>query len=278
MASDLDITAQSHTIDLPAGRFHYLTWGAERTERPAALLLHGITSTALSWVRVGPALADRYRVYALDMRGHGDSVKPGRGAYSLRHTADDALAFMKALYLESPVLMGHSWGGGAAIVLASGEGSQEPVPHFSHVILEDPAHYFSQADAEERAAPYTRNIGHPVQELRSEIAASSPGWTEVDIEGQIDGLHKVTWEAIVSVFTEATPSGSVLPLLAKIAAPTLLIRADPTLGTTLDDTAWEQAKQYLSTQSQAVQLDGATHNIHRSKFDAFMQVVNNFLR
>lgn len=272
------MTAQSHTIDLPAGRFHYLTWGAERTERPAALLLHGITSTALSWVRVGPALADRYRVYALDMRGHGDSVKPGRGAYHIRHTADDALAFMKALELESPVLMGHSWGGAAAIVLACGEGSQEPVPHFSHVILEDPAHHFSQGNAEERAAPYTRNIGRSAQELRREIAASNPGWAEADIEGQIEGLQKVTQEAVVGVFTEATPSGSVLPLLAKIASPTLLIRADPALGTTLDDAAWEQAKQHLPAESQAVQLDGASHNIHRSKFDAFMQAVNDFLR
>jgi N-formylmaleamate deformylase len=272
------MAAQSHTVNLPAGRFHYLTWGAERTDRPAALLLHGITSTALSWVRVGPALADRYRVYVLDMRGHGDSVKPGRGAYNLRHTADDALAFMKALELESPVLVGHSWGGATAIVLASGEVAQEPVPHFSHVILAEPAHHMSQGNAEKRATLFSRNIGRPARELRSEIAASNPGWTEADIEGQIDGLHKVTQETLVSAFAEATPSGSVLPLLAKIAAPTLLIRADPTLGTTLDDAAWEQAKQYLPTESRAVQLDGATHNIHRSNFDTFMQVVNDFLR
>ncbi len=272
------MTAQSHTVDLPAGRFHYLSWGAERTELPTALLLHGITSTALSWVRVGPALADRYRVYALDMRGHGDSIKPGQGAYNIRHTADDAAAFMKDLGLESPVLIGHSWGGATAVVLASGEWSQEPTPTFSRVILEDPAHHFSQGNSEERAAPYTRNIGRPAQELRGEIGASNPGWTEADIEGQIDGLHKVTREAVVSVFAEATPSGSILPLLAKIATPTLLIRADAALGTTLDDTAWGQAKQYLPTQSQAVQLEGATHNIHRSQFDEFMRTVNDFLR
>jgi pimeloyl-ACP methyl ester carboxylesterase len=278
MADSLDPIAQSHTADLPAGRFHYISWGAERTELPAALLLHGITSSALSWVRVGSALADRYRVYAFDMRGHGDSIKPGRGAYSLRHTADDAAAFIKALGLESPLLMGHSWGGATAMVLASGAGSEEPVPNFSHVILEDPAHTFGHGNAEERAISYTRDIGRPAEELRSEIAASNPGWTQADIEGKIDAMQKVTHEAVVSVFAEATPSGSILPLLAKIAAPTLLIRADAALGTTLDDAAWEQAKQFLSTQSRAVQIDGATHNIHRSKFDEFMQSVNDSLR
>jgi pimeloyl-ACP methyl ester carboxylesterase len=277
MADSLDMTAQSHTVDLPAGRFHYLSWGVERAELPAALLLHGITSTALSWLRVGPALADRYRVYALDMRGHGDSIKPVQGAYSLRHTADDVAAFIEALGLENPVLIGHSWGGATAIMLASGEWSQVPVPTFSHIILEDPAHNFGQGNAEERATPYTRNVGRPVQELRRDFAANNPGWTEVDIEGQIDGLHKVSREVLVNIFAEATPSGSILPLLAKIAAPTLLIRADAALGTTLDEVAWEQAKQYLPVQSQAVQLDGASHNIHRSKFDEFMQVVNDFL-
>ena len=83
----VDTSAQSHMVDLPAGRFHYLSWGAEQSELPSALLLHGVTSSAQSWVRVGPALANRYRVYALDMRGHGDSIKPSKGAYSLRDTA-----------------------------------------------------------------------------------------------------------------------------------------------------------------------------------------------
>lgn len=277
MMESLATTAQSHMIDLPAGRFHYVSWGAERTELPSMLLLHGITSSAQSWVRVGPALADRYRVYAFDMRGHGESIKPSRGAYSLRHTADDALAFIETLGLERPALIGHSWGGATAIVLASGAWSQQPVPNLSQLILEDPAINFGRGDPEERVATYTRDIGRPADELRAELTASSPGWTAADIEGKIDALHKVTREAVVSVFTEAGQAGDLLPLLANIAVPTLLIRADAALGTTLDDAAWKQAKQYLPTHSRAVQVNGASHNIHRSQFNAFMQVVNDFL-
>ena len=277
MTDSSDITARSHMIDLPGGRFHYLSWGVERTKLPTMLLLHGITGSALSWVRVGPALADRYRVYALDMRGHGDSIKPSRGAYSLRHTADDALAFIEVLGLERPVVIGHSWGGATAMVLASGAWSQKPAPNLSSVILEDPAHQFGRGNVEVRAAFYTKDIGRPVDELRPEITASSPGWTEADIEGKIDALQKVTREAVLSVFNEAGEAGELLPLLARITVPTLLIRADAALGTLLDDAAWEQAKRYLPANSRAVQIDGATHNVHRSKFDAFMQVVNDFL-
>jgi pimeloyl-ACP methyl ester carboxylesterase len=273
----VDTSAQSHMIDLPAGRFHYLSWGAENIGLPSTLLLHGITSSALSWMRVGPALANRYRVYALDMRGHGDSIKPSKGAYSLRHTADDAAAFIDFLGLERPLLIGHSWGGSTAMILASGAESQKLVPPFSQVILEDPAHNFGLSGSEERAIFYAKDIGRPTDELRVEISTDNPGWAEADIEGKIEALHKVTREAVISVFSEAGEEGDLLPLLARIAAPTLLIRADTSLGTTLDEAAWEQAKRYLPTNSRAVQINGASHNVHRSKFDEFMLAVNDFL-
>jgi N-formylmaleamate deformylase len=150
-----------------------------------------------------------------------------------------------------------------------------PTPTFSHVILEDPAHTFGRGNPEERAAAYTRDIGRPAHELRAEITASSPGWTQADIEGKIEALHKVTREAVVSVFSEAGLAGDLLSLLADIVAPTLLIRAD--LGSTLDETAWQRAKQYLPAYSRAIQIDGATHNVHRSQFDHFMRAVNEFL-
>jgi pimeloyl-ACP methyl ester carboxylesterase len=203
MTESLIQRAQSQMIDLPAGRFQYLSWGAEHRERPSVLLLHGITSSASSWVRVGPVLADHYRVYALDMRGHGNSIKPAPGNYSLRQTADDALALIDALELERPVLIGHSWGGATALVLASGVGSQRAVPPLSHVILEDPAYQFGQGDPETHEAAYTKDIGRAAAHRRAEITASSPGWTDADIEGKIDALHHVTREAVISVFAEA---------------------------------------------------------------------------
>ena len=278
MTDSLIRAVQSHMIDLPAGRFHYLSWGAEQSGRPSLVLLHGITSAASSWVRVGPVLAERYRVYALDMRGHGDSIKPPAGAYSLQETAGDALAFIEALGLKQPVLIGHSWGGATALVLASGGVADGYVPDLAKVILEDPACNFGRGDAEERAAAYVKDIGRPAAELRPELIAENVGWTEEDIEGKIDAMGKVSREAVISVFEQAGQMGNILPLLAKLAAPTLLMRADPDGGTTLPGKVWDQARGYLPAHSQAVQIDGATHNIHRSKFDAFIQAVNDFLR
>jgi N-formylmaleamate deformylase len=277
MVRNLGETPQSATVDLPGGRFHYLSWGTEEVERPSMVLIHGITSSARSWMRVGPALADRYRVYAFDMRGHGDSVKPSSGAYSLRQTADDTIAFIEALELQRPVLLGHSWGGATALVVASGARSEKPVPAFSKIILEDPACNFGQGDAEKRSAPYTKDIGRPESELRVELLANNPEWSEIDIESKLDATSKVSREAVVSVFEQASQMGNMLPLLASLTAPTLLIRADPAYGTTLPEKAWDEAQHYLPAHSMAIQIDGATHNIHRNRFAAFMQVVNDFL-
>lgn len=269
MASHLDYPVQSQWIDLPDGRFHYLSWGAERSTLPAAVLLHGITSSAPAWVRVGPALADRYRVFALDMRGHGDSIKPAAGVYSLQNTADDATAFMEALGLERPLLMGHSWGGATAIVLAS----RQNAPALSQVILEDPAYFMGRADP----ADFIKDIGLSAEELRTTITANNPEWTDVDIEGKVDAMRKVSREAVVSVFKDTAPEGNILPLLAKISVPVLLIRADADLGTTLSEAAWNEAKGYLSGSSRAVEIAGSTHNVHRTRFEEFMRLVNDFL-
>ena len=59
------------------------TWGDPSAAR-SAVLIHGVTSNAASWVRVGPALADQgYYVVAPELRGHGESlIKSRKSAYS----------------------------------------------------------------------------------------------------------------------------------------------------------------------------------------------------
>jgi pimeloyl-ACP methyl ester carboxylesterase len=84
-------------------------------------------------------------------------------------------------------------------------------------------------------------------------------------------------EAVTSVFSEVGEESDLLPLLANISAPTLLIRAGASFGTALEEAAWEQARKYLPTNSRAVQINGAIHNVHHSTFDEFMQAVNDFL-
>ena len=68
---------------------------------PALLLLHGHPQTHAMWHAVAPALAERFSVVALDLRGYGDSARPpsddAHATYSKRAMAADAVAVMRSL-------------------------------------------------------------------------------------------------------------------------------------------------------------------------------------
>ncbi len=77
--------------------------------RPGVLLLHGLLGRASHWAATARALAPRYRVLALDQRGHGRSAKPD-GPYAPEAYAQDAIAAIEQLGLAPAVLVGHSMG------------------------------------------------------------------------------------------------------------------------------------------------------------------------
>ena len=84
---------QEKFVTLNSRRFHYRACGAE--EAPTLLLLHGLTSHARTWDAVATALADRFHVLALDLRGHGESDWAPRYSYDV--CADDVEQFAAQL-------------------------------------------------------------------------------------------------------------------------------------------------------------------------------------
>jgi pimeloyl-ACP methyl ester carboxylesterase len=90
-------------------RMHFLEWGDPSA--PPLLLLHGGHQSAHSWDLVSLHLADRFHIYALDQRGHGDSEWARDGDYGTETMASDALAFCRQLGIERPLIFGHSMGG-----------------------------------------------------------------------------------------------------------------------------------------------------------------------
>lgn len=92
---------------------YYEQWGEEGAL--PFLLLHGWTASSFIFKDFGPALAQRYRAIALDLRGHGQSAKP-QGEYTTEVFAADIRAFLEALGIEGKiVLYGQSMGGQIAL-------------------------------------------------------------------------------------------------------------------------------------------------------------------
>jgi pimeloyl-ACP methyl ester carboxylesterase len=77
--------------------------------RPGVLLLHGLLGRASHWAATARRLGPRYRVLALDQRGHGRSGKP-EGPYTPEAYAADAVAAIEQLGPAPVTLVGHSMG------------------------------------------------------------------------------------------------------------------------------------------------------------------------
>lgn len=83
---------------------------------PALIILHGLFGSARNWQGIARQLADRFSVYALDLRNHGGSAHADTMDYPLM--AADVLNFMQQQNLSDVILLGHSMGGKVAMQLA----------------------------------------------------------------------------------------------------------------------------------------------------------------
>jgi len=103
-----------HWVRARGIEFHYAEAGAGED---VVLCLHGWPQHWYEWRHLMPALADRHRVLALDLRGYGWSEAPEDG-YEKENMADDVLAVLDELGIERVKLVGHDWGGWIGFLLA----------------------------------------------------------------------------------------------------------------------------------------------------------------
>jgi pimeloyl-ACP methyl ester carboxylesterase len=142
------------------------------------VLLHGIPQSWYEWRKVIPALSERFRVIAPDLRGLGDSAKPPDG-YDKRTLARDVRELLRGLGVERAVVVGHDWGGGVAqrFVLDHPEASERlvcmDIPYFA---TEDTGYHIDALQM--LHSWYVFFFQH--QPLAEQIAAAAPealwGW------------------------------------------------------------------------------------------------------
>ncbi len=90
-------------------KLQFWDWGTEN--KPALVLVHGGLDHARNWDWVARALRDDYHVYALDLRGHGNSQWATGAMYNIAEHVLDVSALLDIIG-EFPIyLIGHSLGG-----------------------------------------------------------------------------------------------------------------------------------------------------------------------
>ncbi|MCH8026194.1 MAG: alpha/beta hydrolase, partial [Chloroflexi bacterium] len=109
------MAVQQGSFDSDGVTLRYLDWGGDG---PPLILIHATGFLAALWRPIAERLSARFRVVAMDQRGHGESDKPPDG-YRFDVFADDLQRLIEALELESPIAAGHSSGGTTIVVHAA---------------------------------------------------------------------------------------------------------------------------------------------------------------
>ena len=116
-------------VEVNGLRHHYLDWGKngdwaedgdwDNPDRPAVLLLHGFAQSGHSFDFVSLALCGKFRVIALDLRGHGESDWSEAVDYKRETMLTDVVGIMEHLNVASASFVGLSLGGTISYMLAA---------------------------------------------------------------------------------------------------------------------------------------------------------------
>lgn len=126
-------------------RIGYRQWG---DRGPVVVLLHGISSSAASWLPCAQVLSQAVRVFAWDAPGYGNSTplaqrEPRAADYALR-----LRAWLAALHVKPDVIVGHSLGAlMASAYVAEAPAAMQP----GSLLLLNPAQGYGQPGHEEKS-------------------------------------------------------------------------------------------------------------------------------
>ncbi|QES49287.1 alpha/beta hydrolase [Streptomyces venezuelae] len=109
------MTWSEHIVIRGGVRLSCRDWGGSGGP---VVLLHGLAGHAGEWDAIARDLSPRYRVVAVDQRGHGASERRPRDVSRAAYVAE-VIAVLEQFGLQQPVLVGQSLGGHTAMLAAA---------------------------------------------------------------------------------------------------------------------------------------------------------------
>jgi pimeloyl-ACP methyl ester carboxylesterase len=227
---------EERVIEAAGIPFHALVWG--EPEATPVVLVHGITSSARTWWRVGPAIAAAgCRVIAPDLPGHGHTGH-WIGHPKLADTAADLVAFSRAILPDAEPatvrVVGHSWGAMTAAWLpAVGFGA-------GRIVLLDPPALTLATLRQILADPSDRRYDD-VNTAMAVLGRVNPTWAYGDVAAKAEALTQFDEPAVRAILTENGDWDAGLAALADPAARDVqfrVIRGDPAAGGMIPDALW----------------------------------------
>jgi pimeloyl-ACP methyl ester carboxylesterase len=266
-------------------------WDYGSNHKPALVLVHGALDHARNWDWVAQALCREYHVFALDLRGHGNSAWAPGAAYTVVEHVLDLSALLDVIN-DFPIrLIGHSLGGGIVLhysglypdrvrKLISIEGLGLPKDHALH------------GPASERVRRWIENIRdlekrrpHSYPSLQAAITRMQQANPRLSDEVATHlTLHGTNWEADGSLvwkfdnYARAFPPyghdmHQVAEIFSHIACPALFFWGEKSFLPIPEDDP-----RYLSIGNRSlITVPTAGHWLHHDALDLFLRESATFL-
>jgi len=199
------------SIDLGEVVMNYAVTGPDQA--PAVLLIPGQTESWWGYEPIMNRLQDRFRVYAVDLRGQGRTTwTPGR--YTLDNIGNDLVRFLLLVVKRPAVITGCSSGG----VLAAWLSAYAPPGLVRGALCEDPPLFACEVSP--ACGHSARQFAGPAFALNAKYLGEQ--WSIGDWHGLVEALRRLL------------PPGAGPPWLADEAPPQNMKEYDPGWGKAIE--------------------------------------------
>jgi pimeloyl-ACP methyl ester carboxylesterase len=269
-------------------KLQFWDWGTQG--KPALLLVHGGLDHARSWDWVARALREDFHVYALDLRGHGNSNWAPGALYSVLEHVLDLATWADIIQKEPIYLIGHSLGAITTLLYAGTfpervkklvaiEGVGLPIQERKGTAPERLHKWIDRTRAGEGRAPHSYpNLATAVARMKEANKFLS------DEVAEHLTLHGTNWNADGSMVWKFDNYVRLLPtfvnapddaaeILSQIACPTLLFWGRQSFAR---DPETEPLAQRIPNR-QIVKIDNAGHWLHHDRLELFLSETKRFL-
>jgi pimeloyl-ACP methyl ester carboxylesterase len=241
---------------------------------PMLLLIHGLAGSSLAeWYRIGPALAEKYRVLMVDYRSHG--LAPlARDRFEVDDLADDMAGVLDALGVGRLSVIGYSMGGAIAQAFAHRHpGRVDRLALIATLTHHPQPHRALRAVGAVLARAWERLTGLGTPEVRA---------LYLRVTGAVEERHaRWLWEETHRRDVDAGAQATLAllrfdsrPWIRHIEAETLVVI--PTLDE-LVPPAWQYELAAALPDATVVELVGVRHEAPWTHPDLVVDVVSSFI-
>jgi esterase len=256
-------------------RIHYLEWGT--ATKPALILVHGISKHAHTFDHIAVDFARDYHVFAVDMRGHGDSDWSPEGAYLVEDHVKDLEGLVRQLGIRRATLLGNSTGGRVVQVFAGmhpelverlivedvgPERPQDIADSFARQVRQEADGWASEDDLVKQLVTRSQRTPEPL--LRT--------YAHFGIKKRDDG--RVVWKRDPNLV-----KGFVVTELwehvSKITSPTIYVIGG---GSRIVPAATQERLKQTLRNVEIVTMPGLGHYPSEEDTPGFLAIINTFLK